>query len=68
VDTVPRRTITAVEVLAECFGERIDERTRYRTKEINQILRGFGWLRDVGRRRDAVYGQQRTYEIQEESL
>ena len=63
VDTMPRRTITAVEVLAECFGERIDERTRYRTKEINQILRGFKWLRDVGRRRDAVYGQQRTYEI-----
>lgn len=63
VDTAPRRTITAVEVLAECFGERIDERTRYRTKEINQILRSFGWLRDVGRRRDNVYGQQRTYEI-----
>lgn len=68
VDTVPRRTITAVEVLAECFGERIDEHTRYRTKEINQILRSFSWLRNVGRRRDAVYGQQRAYEILDESL
>lgn len=58
-----RATITAVEVLAECFGQPIDERTRYRTKEINQILRSFGWLRDVGRKRDNVYGQQRTYEI-----
>lgn len=62
-DTKRRATITAVEVLAECFGQPIDERTRYRTKEINQILRSFGWLRDVGRRRDSVYGQQRTYEI-----
>lgn len=61
--TMRRTTITAVEVLAECFGQPIDERTRYRTKEINQILRGFPWLRDVGRRRSSVYGQQRTYEI-----
>jgi predicted P-loop ATPase len=63
-----RRTITAVEVLVECFGQPMDDRTRYRTKEINQILRGISWLRDIGRHRDTVYGQQRTYEIQEESL
>ena len=66
--TMQRTTITAVEVLAECFGQPIDERTRYRTKEINQILRSFHWLRDIGRHRDTVYGQQRTYEIIEESL
>ena len=58
-----RTTITAVEVLAECFGQPIDERTRYRTKEINQILRGFGWLREIGRVYDKVYGRQRTYEV-----
>ena len=68
MEETQRKTITAVEVLAECFGQTIDERTRYRTKEINQILRSFGWLRDVGRRRDTVYGQQRTYEIIDESL
>lgn len=68
VPKMKRATITAVEVLAECFGQPIDERTRYRTKEINQILRSFGWLRDVGRRRDAVYGQQRTYEITDDDL
>lgn len=61
-----RTTITAVEVLAECFGQPIDERTRYRTKEINQILRGFGWLREIGRVYDKVYGRQRTYEVTEE--
>ena len=63
LNTQPRKTITAVEILAECFGQTIDERTRYRTKEINQILRGFHWLRLVGLRRDKVYGAQRTYEI-----
>lgn len=68
METRRRATITAVEVLAECFRQPIDERTRYRTKEINQILRSFGWLRDVGRRRSNVYGQQRTYEIIDENL
>ena len=63
VETRRRATITAVEVLAECFGQPIDERTRYRTKEINQILRSFGWLRSAGLRRDKVYGGQRAYEI-----
>jgi hypothetical protein len=62
-----RTTITAVEVLAECFGQPIDERTRYRTREINQILRGFGWLRDVGRVYDKIYGRQRTFEIDPEA-
>ena len=61
-----RKTITAVEVLAECFGQPIDERTRYRTKEINQILRSFGWLKEIGRVYDKVYGRQRTYEIRED--
>ena len=59
----PRRTITAVEVLVECFGQPMDDRTRYRTKEINQILRGISWLREIGRQYDRVYGRQRTYEI-----
>lgn len=63
IPLMKRTTITAVEVLAECFGQPIDERTRYRTKEINQILRSFGWLRPIGLRRDKVYGAQRTYEI-----
>ena len=63
METRPRETITAVEVLAECFGQPIDERTRYRTKEINQILRGFAWLRPVGLKYDRVYGRQRTFAI-----
>ena len=68
VEKRQRTTITAVEVLAECFGQPIDERTRYRTKEINQILRSFHWLRPVGLRRNGIYGVQRTYEIEDEVL
>lgn len=66
VEKTRRKTVTAVEVLAECFGQTIDERTRYRTKEINQILRSFGWLTEIGRVYDRVYGRQRTYEIRED--
>ena len=68
VEKTRRKTITAVEVLAECFGQPIDERTRYRTKEINQILRSFGWLRPVGLKRNGIYGVQRTYEITENDM
>lgn len=66
VEKTRRKTITAVEVLAECFGQPIDERTRYRTKEINQILRSFGWLKEIGLKYTKVYGRQRTYEIMEQ--
>ncbi|MBQ2016865.1 MAG: hypothetical protein II207_07680, partial [Clostridia bacterium] len=66
VETRRRATITAVEVLAECFGQPIDERTRYRTKEINQILRSFGWLRPAGLKYDKIYGRQRTFEVMEQ--
>ena len=68
VEKTRRKTITAVEVLSECFGQPIDERTRYRTKEINQILRSFGWMRPVGLKYDKVYGRQRTFEIMEQSM
>ena len=68
VETTQRTTITAVEVLAECFGQPIDERTRYRTKEINQILRSFGWMKEIGLKYTKVYGRQRTYKIMEQSM
>jgi predicted P-loop ATPase len=63
LNTQPRKTITAVEILTECFGQPMDERLRYRTREINQILRGFEWLEEIGRVYDPVYGRQRAYKI-----
>lgn len=58
-----RDTISAVEVLAECFGEKLDERTRYRTKEINQILSDRLHLKPAGSKRDRAYGKQRIFSI-----
>lgn len=58
-----REGICAVEILVECFGERWDDKTRYRTKEINQILRRMPELEDPKITRIAVYGPQRVYRI-----
>lgn len=60
-----RETISAVEVLAECFGEKLDERTRYRTKEINQILKDRIHLQPAGFKRDQAYGKQRVYVVEQ---
>ena len=58
-----RETVCAVEVLVELFGQQLDERTRYRTKEINQILREMPGLEYEGRSYDKVYGRQRRFKI-----
>jgi predicted P-loop ATPase len=63
---IKRRTICAVEVLVECFGQKLDEKTRYRTKEINQILRKMDGLEYAGRSRDSVYGRQHRFTILED--
>ena len=63
-----RETICAVEVLVECFGEKLDQKTRYRTKEINQILREMDGLEETERSRDGVYGQQRRFKIDYDRL
>jgi predicted P-loop ATPase len=60
---VYRKSICAVEVLVECFGEKLDQKTRYRTKEINQILREMDGLEPGQTSRDPVYGLQRRYDI-----
>lgn len=60
---IQRETICAVEVLNECFQDKLDERTRYRTKEINQILRNLPGLTAVGRETDSCYGRQWRYRI-----
>ena len=60
---VYRKSSCAVEVLVECFGEKLDQKTRYRTKEINQILREMEGLEPGQTSRDPVYGLQRRYDI-----
>ena len=58
-----RETVCTLEVLVECLGMKTDDKTRYKTKEINQILRSLDCLEYDGRTRDKVYGLQRRYRI-----
>lgn len=58
-----RETISAIEVLNECIRQPMDERTRYRTREINQILRDMDNVTYAGLRYISGYGRQRVYEI-----
>lgn len=60
-----RRTISAVELLVECFRQPLDQMTRYRTREINQILRRMDELEELGVRGTSGYGKQRLYNIKE---
>ena len=60
---IQRETVCAVEVLAECFGERIDERTRYKTRDINALFRLMG-LREIERERISIYGRQRLFAVE----
>lgn len=66
-----RETICAVEVHAECFGLALDDKTRYKTKDINYILRLLehkGVVKYAGRARDSVYGLQHRYTILEDVI
>lgn len=63
---IQRETVCAVEVLAECFGERIDEKTRYKTRDINALFRLMG-LKELPMRRVPIYGVQRLFEVPKRS-
>ena len=62
-DGVTRReTISAVGILSECFGQSIDEKSKYKTREINEIMKKMpGWERD-GWKRTSQYGLQRMWQ------
>jgi hypothetical protein len=58
-----RETVCALEILIECLGMKSDDKTRYKTKEINQILRDMDCVEYIGRTYEPVYGRQRRYRI-----
>ena len=60
--SLQRTKITAIEILSECFGEKIDDKTRYKTRPINAILKKIKGWRYLGIIRGSIYGQQRTFE------
>lgn len=57
-----RNRVTAIEVACECFGERVDDQIRYRTRSINSILKKLEGWKYIGVQRDEEYGRQRTFE------
>lgn len=61
--SIQREKICAIEVLNECFQDRLDEKVRYRTKEINQILRSMPGLTPIDRQYDSCYGRQWRFRI-----
>ena len=56
-----RQKVCAVEILYECFGEKLDERTKYRTREINSILKSLPGWEIGGKTNIGPYGQQRYF-------
>lgn len=60
----PRKYVSAVEILVECFRQPLDEKARYKTREINHIMKSLdNW--QVSKRKIVLpaYGtQQRIYE------
>lgn len=59
--SVERRYISATEVLWECFGEKSDSRSSYKTREVNRILRRIPGWRKGAIRKIKGYGWQRSY-------
>jgi predicted P-loop ATPase len=57
-----RNRITAIEILNECFGERMDDSTRYHTRSISSILKRMKGWKYIGDQRNSTYGHQRTFE------
>lgn len=56
-----RTSVSAVEILVECFGEKIDDKVRYKTRDINAIMNSMPEWEFSGKERLSVYGQQRVY-------
>ena len=57
-----RQKTCAFEILCECLGERPDERSRYKAREINAIMdRMPGWQKASKPLRFSIYGVQKGY-------
>lgn len=61
VGNAVREKVCAVEIINECFGEKLDERTKYRTREINAILRSLSGWRQGANTIMGPYGRQRYF-------
>lgn len=59
--TLRREFVSTAEILVECFGERLDERAKYKTREYKALLRYVeGWTLSPSAKRINGYGKQRN--------
>ena len=60
--TMEREYVCVAEIWCECLGKDKDSMDRYKTREINDIMRSVGgWKQGSGNRRFSQYGTQRYY-------
>jgi putative DNA primase/helicase len=59
--SVPRNSVSGVELFVECFGGTIDKFTKKDAYEMSDILTGLGWSRNTKSDRIIGYGKQRTF-------
>lgn len=60
--TIRRDTVSAVEILVECFKAPMDEKLKYRSREITALMSTIpGWKAAGKRERSNCYGQQRVF-------
>jgi len=57
----PRTEVTVAEIWAECLGKPREDMSKYNTREINDLLRGLGWVFSGSVKNVAHYGRQRTF-------
>lgn len=57
----PRNIVCSVEILSECFGQQIDDKTKYKTREINAMLKQIDGWEEGPKMQMGPYGQQRTF-------
>lgn len=59
--TLRRDFVCTAEILVECFGERLDERAKYKTREYKALMRYVeGWTLSPSAKRINGYGKQRN--------
>lgn len=61
-----RDVVSSVEILSECFRQAIDEKTRYKTREINALMKHIKGWEPAGKVNQTAYGWQRVYRRIEE--
>lgn len=59
---IKRETVCIAEIWCECFGREKTDMDKYKTRELNDIMRGMkGWRSAAGTKNFTNYGKQRYY-------